>query len=44
MTQNKNIQDLLYYKGKIKKNIFYLKPKEFVNYDYNLNILISINI
>ena len=44
MTNNiKNI-DLLYYQGLIKRTAFYLKPKEDVDGDYNLDILISISI
>lgn len=44
MTNNiKNI-DLLYFQGLIKRKTFYIKPKEDANSDYNLEILISINI
>ena len=44
MTNNiKNI-DLLYFQGFIKRTAFYLKPKEDVDGDYNLDILISISI
>ena len=44
MTNNiKNI-DLLYFQGLIKKTAFYIKPKEDIDSDYNLDILISINI
>lgn len=44
MTNNiKNI-DLLYFQGLIKRTAFYLKPKEYVDSGYNLEILISINI
>ena len=44
MTNNiKNI-DLLYFQGLIKRTTFYLKSKEDVDSDYNLEILISINI
>ena len=44
MTNNiKNI-DLLCFRGLIKRTAFYLKPKEDVDSDYNLEILISINI
>jgi len=44
MTNNiKNI-DLLYFQGLIKRTAFYLKSKEDVDSDYNLEILISINI
>ena len=39
----KNI-DLLYFQGLIKRTAFYIKPKEDVDSDYNLDILISINI
>ena len=39
----KNI-DLLYFQGLIKRTAFYLKHKEDVDSDYNLEILISINI
>ena len=39
----KNI-DLLYFQGLIKKTAFYIKPKEDIASDYNLDILISINI
>lgn len=44
MTNNiKNI-DLLYFQGLIKRTSFYIKPKEDIDSDYNLDILISINI
>ena len=44
MTNNiKNI-DLLYFKGLIKRKAFYIKPKEDRDSDYNLDILVSINI
>ena len=44
MTNNiKNI-DLLYFQGLIKRTTFYIKPKEDVDSDYDLEILISINI
>ena len=44
MTNNiKNI-DLLYFQGLIKRTAFYIKTKEDVDSDYNLEILISINI
>lgn len=39
----KNI-DLLYFQGKINKNEFCIKLKEDIDSDYNLDILISINI
>lgn len=44
MTNNMKNIDLLYFQGKIKKNEFYIKPKEDVDSDYNLDIFISINI
>jgi len=44
MTNNiKNI-DLLYFQGSIKRTTFYIKPIEDVDSNYNLEILISINI
>lgn len=52
MTQNKKIQDLLYFKGKIiesfnrrevKRDIL-IKRESKTNDDYNLNIMVSINI
>ncbi len=44
MTNNIKQIDLLYFKGQIKRSSFYLKPKDKVNIDYNLDVLISINI
>lgn len=44
MTNNIKPIDLLYFKGKIKKSSFHLRPKEKVDIDYNLDVLISINI
>ena len=44
MTQNKKIQDLLYFKGKIEEtNIIIINEKQ-AKFDYNLNIMVSINI
>ena len=44
MTNNiKNI-DLLYFQVLIKRTAFYIKHKEDIDSDYNLDILISINI
>ena len=34
--------DLLYFKGKIKRSSFYLKPKEKVDNSYNLDTLVLI--
>lgn len=44
MTQNKNIQDLLYFKGKIEETNIIVKHKEKAKNDYNLSIMVSINI
>lgn len=44
MTNNIKQIDLLGFKGKIKKSSFYLKSKETIDSDYNLDVLISINI
>ena len=44
MTTNINQLDLLCFKGKIKNELFNLNPIGKENIDYNLNILISINI
>lgn len=44
MTQNKNIQDLLYFKGKIEETNIIVKHEEKAKIDYNLSIMVSINI
>jgi hypothetical protein len=44
MTNKIKRVDLLYFKGIIKNDLFYLKPIEKADMDYNLDVLISINI
>lgn len=44
MTNNVNQIDLLCFKGKIKNKLFSLNLNGKSNIDYNLNIIISINI
>ena len=44
MTQNKKIQDLLYFKGKIEETNIIIKNEKQAKFDYNLNIMVSINI
>lgn len=44
MTNNVNQTDLLCFKGKIKNKLFNLNLTGKENIDYNLNIIISINI
>lgn len=44
MTNNVNQTDLLCFKGKIKNKLFSLNLNRKSNIDYNLNIIISINI
>ena len=44
MTQNKKIQDLLYFKGKIEETNIIVKREEKAKTDYNLSIMVSINI
>lgn len=44
MTNNIKLIDLLYFKGKMKRKSFDLKLKEIADVDYNLDVLISINI
>ena len=44
MTNNVNQADLLCFKGKIKNKLFSLNLNGKSNIDYNLNIIISINI
>ena len=44
MTNNMKNINLLYFQGLIKRTAFYIKPKEDVDSDYNLDILISINL
>lgn len=44
MTNNVNQTDLLCFKGKIKNKLFSLNLNGKSNIDYNLNIIISINI
>ena len=38
MTQNKNIQDLLYFKGKIEETNIIVKNEEKEKIDYNLSL------
>lgn len=44
MTQNKKIQDLLYFKGKIEETNIIIKNEKQAKIDFNLNIMVSINI
>lgn len=44
MTQNKKIQDLLYFKGKIEETNIIIKTEKQAQFDFNLNIMVSINI
>lgn len=44
MIQNKNIQDLLYFKEKIEETSIIVKHQEKAKIDYNLSIMVSINI
>ncbi len=44
MTTNINQLDLLCFKGKIKNKLFNLNLTGKENIDYNLNVIISINI
>lgn len=44
MTNNVKQTDLLCFKGKIKNKLFSLNLNGKLNVDYNLNIIISINI
>lgn len=44
MTTNINQLDLLCFKGKIKNKLFILNLTGKENIDYNLNVIISINI
>ncbi len=44
MTQNRKIQDLLYFKGKINECNITIKHEEKAKIDYNLSVMVSINI
>lgn len=44
MTQNRKIQDLLYFKGKIEETNIIVKHEEKAKNHYNLSIMVSINI
>lgn len=44
MTSNKKYTDLLYYKGILKRNLVYLNQTNKTDFDFNISILVSINI